>query len=70
MGRDHALSCFALITGLEIALDIEISTLKVFGDSQLVIRQMNGIYEVTRLLANLVTSWVFELVFLFFEFDQ
>lgn len=38
----------ALITGLEIALDMGISTLKVFGDSQLVIRQMNGIYEVRK----------------------
>lgn len=38
----------ALITGLEMALDMGISVLKVFGDSQLVIRQMNGIYEVRK----------------------
>lgn len=37
-----------MMTGLEMALDMGISVLKVFGDSQLVIRQMNGIYEVRK----------------------
>lgn len=38
----------ALIMGLTIALDIGIIFLYVFGDSQLVIRQLTGIYEVRK----------------------
>ena len=36
----------ALIIGLEIALEMHIKSLQVFGDSQLIIRQLNGLYEV------------------------
>jgi ribonuclease HI len=38
----------ALIIGLSIALEMDILFLYVFGDSQLIIRQLNGIYEVRK----------------------
>ncbi|MBV8801981.1 MAG: reverse transcriptase-like protein, partial [Gammaproteobacteria bacterium] len=38
----------ALIIGLSIALEMKILFLYIFGDSQLVIRQLNGIYEVRK----------------------
>ncbi|XP_024027419.1 uncharacterized protein LOC112093376 [Morus notabilis] len=36
----------ALIIGLEITLEMQISHLRVFGDSQLIIKQINGEYAV------------------------
>ncbi|KAB5514239.1 hypothetical protein DKX38_028145 [Salix brachista] len=39
----------ALILGLEMAVNIKMSHLKVFGDSQLVIRQLLSLYEVRKL---------------------
>jgi ribonuclease HI/transposase InsO family protein len=38
----------ALIIGLSIALEMKILFIYVFGDSQLVVRQLNGIYEVRK----------------------
>ncbi|KAB5563760.1 hypothetical protein DKX38_003814 [Salix brachista] len=38
----------ALILGLEMAMNIKMSRLKVFGDSQLVIRQILSLYEVKK----------------------
>jgi ribonuclease HI len=38
----------ALIIGLSMALEMDILFLYVFGDSQLIIRQLNGIYEVRK----------------------
>ncbi|KAB5519344.1 hypothetical protein DKX38_023663 [Salix brachista] len=38
----------ALILGLEMAMNIKMSRLKVFGDSQLVIRQLLSLYEVKK----------------------
>ena len=38
----------ALITGLEIALDIGVKCIEVYGDSLLVVRQVLGIYEVRK----------------------
>jgi ribonuclease HI len=38
----------ALILGLEMAVNIKMSRLKVFGDSQLVIRQLLSLYEVKK----------------------
>lgn len=38
----------ALIIGLAIVLEIGITNIKAFGDSQLVIRQVNDIYEVRK----------------------
>ncbi|KAB5516757.1 hypothetical protein DKX38_027405 [Salix brachista] len=38
----------ALILGLEMAVNIKMSRLKVFGDSQLVIRQLLSLYEVRK----------------------
>lgn len=36
----------ALIIGLEIALEMQIDCLQAYGDSQLVVRQLNGQYAV------------------------
>lgn len=36
----------ALIIGLEIALEMHIDSLQVFGDSQLIIKQINGQYAI------------------------
>jgi len=36
----------ALIIGLKLALEMRIDQLEVFGDSQLIIRQINGHHEV------------------------
>jgi len=36
----------AIIIGLELAIEMHIDQLEVFGDSQLIIRQINGQYEV------------------------
>ena len=36
----------AIIIGLELAIEMHIDQLKVFGDSQLIIREINGQYEV------------------------
>lgn len=38
----------ALIAGLELALEASITRLQVFGDSELVIKQVNGAYIVKR----------------------
>ena len=38
----------ALITGLELALESSIDILAVYGDSQLIIKQMNLEYEVKK----------------------
>ena len=38
----------ALILGLKMAVNIKMSRLKVFGDSQLVIRQLLSLYEVKK----------------------
>ena len=38
----------ALIFGLLLALSMDIQTLHAFGDSQLIVRQVNGIYEVRK----------------------
>jgi ribonuclease HI len=38
----------ALITGLEMAVDLEIKCLHVFGDSQLIINQVTGKYKVLK----------------------
>lgn len=39
----------ALITGLELALEIPIEDLIIYGDSKLVIHQMNGLYHIKKL---------------------
>ncbi len=36
----------ALIRGLEMAIEMNISSIKIFADSQLVVRQINGEYKV------------------------
>jgi len=36
----------AIISGLELAIEMRINQLEVFGNSQLIIRQINGQYEV------------------------
>lgn len=36
----------ALITGLELAITFDIAELKVYGDSQLIINQVSGVYKV------------------------
>ncbi|XP_020681914.1 uncharacterized protein LOC110099169 [Dendrobium catenatum] len=38
----------ALLAGLEIAIDVRIQHLQIFGDSQLVINQVIGIYKVSK----------------------
>ncbi|PKU82262.1 hypothetical protein MA16_Dca017484 [Dendrobium catenatum] len=38
----------ALITGLELAISMEIEEIKIFGDSQLIINQVAGIYKVLK----------------------
>ncbi|PKU60201.1 hypothetical protein MA16_Dca027824 [Dendrobium catenatum] len=38
----------ALIAGLEIAIDIKIQNLQIFGDSQLVINQVLGTYKICK----------------------
>ncbi|PKU82912.1 hypothetical protein MA16_Dca006210 [Dendrobium catenatum] len=38
----------ALITGLELAISMEIKNIKIFGDSQLVINQVAGTYKVLK----------------------
>lgn len=35
----------ALITNLEILLDLKVNSVDVFGDSQLVINQLNGLFQ-------------------------
>lgn len=40
--------CEALITGLELALEIPIDDLIVYRDLELVIRQMNGLYNIKK----------------------
>ncbi|XP_028551816.1 uncharacterized protein LOC110108077 [Dendrobium catenatum] len=37
----------ALITGLEITIDVRIQNLQIFGDSQLVVNQVLGVYKIT-----------------------
>ncbi|PKU59281.1 hypothetical protein MA16_Dca026644 [Dendrobium catenatum] len=39
----------ALIVGLEIAIDVRIQNLRIFGDSQLVINQVLGVYKICKL---------------------
>jgi len=38
----------ALIFGLLLALSMEVCSLWVYGDSQLIVRQVNGVYEVRK----------------------
>ncbi|PKU62607.1 hypothetical protein MA16_Dca028569 [Dendrobium catenatum] len=38
----------ALIAGLEIAIDVRIQNLQIFGDSQLVVNQVLGVYKITK----------------------
>ena len=38
----------ALIIGLQMAIDLKIPTLEVYGDSQLIINQLSGIYDVKK----------------------
>ncbi|PKU59202.1 hypothetical protein MA16_Dca026724 [Dendrobium catenatum] len=38
----------ALITGLELAISMEIKNIKIYGDSQLVINQVAGTYKVLK----------------------
>lgn len=46
-GTNNQAEYKALILGLEKAVELSISDLCVFGDSQLVINQVNGIYKVS-----------------------
>lgn len=39
----------ALIIGLELALEIPIDGLTVYGNLEIVVRQMNGLYHITKL---------------------
>lgn len=39
----------ALIVGLELTLEIHIDDLTIYGDSELVIHQMNGLYHIKKL---------------------
>ncbi|XP_020520312.1 uncharacterized protein LOC110006876 [Amborella trichopoda] len=38
----------ALIIGLDVTLDLELERLAIFGDSELVIQQLKGIYDVRK----------------------
>ncbi|PKU84594.1 hypothetical protein MA16_Dca026727 [Dendrobium catenatum] len=38
----------ALIARLEIAIDVRIRNLQIFGDSQLVVNQVLGVYKITK----------------------
>lgn len=46
---NNEIECEALIAGLELALKIPIDNLIVYEDSELIIRQMNGLYHIKRL---------------------
>ncbi|PKU61117.1 hypothetical protein MA16_Dca028885 [Dendrobium catenatum] len=38
----------AFIAGLEIAIDVRIRNLQIFGDSQLAVNQVLGVYKITK----------------------
>lgn len=48
-GSNNEIEYEALIMGLELALEIPVDNLTVYGDSKLIIHQTNGLYHIKKL---------------------